>query len=127
MRKRIAVFVSLLMAALGVSAVAAAPALAAPPPSCASTQLCVYVNTTYQTNQGYMLIPVGYSGQCVVLDPYRNAISSAWNSSGRDVRFYRDTSCSNDYKTLYNGTGNPKFSTHWAPTWDNSTDAVKFL
>lgn len=127
MKRMIALAIATLLALAGSAVVASPAQAAAAPASCPSTHLCVYVDNGYATGEGYMLIPVRSAGTCVSLSPFRNAITSAWNSSGRNVRFYRDTGCANDSKVLYNGTGNGNFYTHWGPTWNDTTDAVKFL
>lgn len=125
--KRIIALICSLLLGLAVAAVAASPAAAASPDGCGSGYLCLYVNTGYQTNQGYEIFPAQSTGTCETVDPYRNALSSAGNQSGHDVRFYKNTGCTGtDYRTLNNGTGNPKFSTHWAPSWDNSVDAIRW-
>lgn len=97
-----------------------------PPSSCANASVCGYVNNNYQTNQGYEFIPTRTSGTCEVM-AFRNAWSSAFNNSGRTIRIYKTTNCTGDYRALSNGDGRLQFSTQWGPTWDNTTDAIKFL
>jgi hypothetical protein len=108
-------------------ALTAVPA-AAVPASCPTGYVCMYVNTGYSTDQGYEIYPVQPVGTCESVDPYRNALSSAWNRTSRDVRFYLNTTCTGtpggSYYTLDSGAGNPKFSTHWGPNWDNAVDAI---
>jgi hypothetical protein len=103
------------------------PALAATAPdSCGSLMVCGYVNTSYDTDQGYELIPERRAGTCVVL-AFRNAWSGVWNGSGRTIRMFRNTACSGtDYKQYTNGSGNWQFSVRWGPSWDNSVDAIQF-
>lgn len=110
-------------AAPGVPALVAA----AKPASCPSLHVCLYVNTQYATNQGYELIPTRPAGTCEVMT-FRNAVSSAWNASGRDIRVFRNTSCTGtDYKTIANGVGKGSFWIQFGPYWDNSTDAIRFM
>jgi hypothetical protein len=126
--KRLAVSLLLVAGILMVPATAqAAVAPAAIPSSCGPELICGYVNTQYDTDQGYELDPVRPSGTCVVLF-YRNALSSLWNASGHTIRLFKNTGCTGtDYKTINNGDGKHQFSIQLGITWDNSVDAYKIL
>jgi hypothetical protein len=123
-------FITALIIGLGLFVVAVTPAQAStadtPPSSCAAASVCGYVNTGYQTNQGYEYIPLA-GATCQVV-AYRNAWSGVFNNSGRTIRLFKNTGCTGtDYKTIANGTGKYQFSVQLGPTWDNSVDAVKFV
>jgi hypothetical protein len=106
-----------------------APAVAADtrPSSCPITgYVCGYVNTSYNTNQGYELNPARSRGTCEVVF-YRNAWSSAWNSTRYTIKLFRNTSCTGtDYKTIAANDGRHQFSFFFGIYWDNSVDAVMY-
>lgn len=117
--------VALLAAVVLGSFVLAAPAVAAPPPSCTNFSVCTYVNIGYRTNQGYELIPVRTGGTCEQTF-YQNSISGVYNNSGRSIRLYKNDNCSGESMVFYNGTGHHQFSVRY-PTWENDIESLKFL
>lgn len=96
-----------------------------PPSSCASVSVCMYVNISFRTDQGYEIAPSRPAGTCEQT-AFGNSISSLWNSSGRTVRFYKSTGCTGDYLTYYNGTGHQQLSVSH-PTFENRINSYKFI
>lgn len=128
---RIKAALVILMIALGVTIFGmASPASAAPEPppsSCGGSMLCAYVNTGYQTNQGYELIPVDALpiGTCDT-PSFPNAWSSLYNNSGRVTRLYKTTNCTGEFLTYTNGTGVTQLGLSH-PTYNDHIRSYKFV
>jgi hypothetical protein len=104
----------------------AATVQADPPDSCTAASVCGYVNTGYDTDQGYEFIPARHAGVCEIVS-LRNAWSGVYNNSGRTIRMFRNTGCTGtSYKQIANGGGHWQFSIKYGPTWDNTVDAIQF-
>lgn len=113
---------------IGALATGVDPASAeAPPSSCGGSMLCAYVNTGYQTNQGYELVPVDALpvGTCDT-PSFPNAWSSLYNNSGRVARLYKTTNCTGEFLTYTNGTGVTQLGLSH-PTYNDHIRSYKFV
>jgi hypothetical protein len=88
--------------------------------------VCGYVNSTYQTNQGYEIDPALAPGTCDT-PAYNNAWSSIWNSGPRNVRFYQSGNCTGSYKLLEPNSGVNWITPWWGKPWDNSISSFRFM
>lgn len=122
--RRAAAMLAALTLTLTVLLAPGSPAAAAPPASCGNLLLCGYVNTNYQTNQGYELIPSVVGCDSVA---FPNNWSSLYNNTGRTVRFWKGPGCTGTYISFSNGQGEVRLATSSHPTWENQIESYRIL
>lgn len=135
------------MLTLGAVAGTSAPALAADTPaapgpdgtvviyaapsSCTYQSLCGYVDNSYQTGEGYELIPEQAPPSACNVLAHRNKWTSVYNNTSRTVRLYLNTTCTGSsgvqYKTIGPGTGIQYLWITWSPSWNDTLDAAQFV
>jgi hypothetical protein len=124
---------------VGAATLPSAPALAANPApdpsasplvvpsSCTIATFCGYADNSYQTGEGYELIPEAAPGTCRTVS-LRNTWTSVYNNTSRPVRLYLNTTCtSSTYWTVGAATGSSYLYLTFSPSANDSIDAIKYM
>lgn len=119
-RKRLGVFVAGLLLALGVSAVAAAPASAAFGDCNISPRVCVWSSSTAWGNPSYYwTVSSGTGGYCVNFGVAINDLMKAMKiTGGRSATMYQNAGCSGNPNAIVSTTGTaPTQITCYSSAW----------
>lgn len=96
----------------------------AKPASCGTLLLCLYTGDSYSGRRQDQLRRAAGTCDGVL---YNDQLSSVWNGSGMNVRFYNDAGCTGGGAfTVTNGTGVP-LMTFSHPTSVDETTSFKWL